>query len=127
MSFWARVRLADDIVTEVIVADEEFVKNLASEEPVEWIECDYDTYHNAHNTGGTPLRGNYPSPGFMYLREHDVFVEPPPYQSWILNTNEWRWEAPIPYPDDGLYYYWDDYTHRWLEHPWPIGPAGLDP
>ena len=126
MEFWARVRLADDIVTEVIVADKSFVTNLVSKEPVEWIQCDYETHHNAHKQGGTPLRGNYPSVGFTYDRDHDVFIEPKPYSRWLLNTAEWKWEAPVPYPTDELFYYWDDYTQRWLENPWPIGPAGED-
>lgn len=124
MEFWARVRLADDIVTEVIVADQAFVTNLVSEEPAEWIKCDYYTQHNTHQQGGTPLRGNYPSVGFIYNRDHDIFIEPQPYPSWLLNTAEWKWEAPVPYPTDALFYYWDEYTQRWLEHPWPIGPAG---
>jgi hypothetical protein len=37
-----------------------------------------------------------------------------PYPSWILNTSTYLWEAPVPYPNDGKEYYWDEATQSWV-------------
>jgi len=53
---------------------------------------------------------------------NQVFYEQQPFASWTLNTTTWKWEAPLPYPTDGLYYVWneDDYqsdnTTGWELH-----------
>ena len=31
-----------------------------------WIKCSYNTMENKHLQGGTPLRANYPSVGWIY-------------------------------------------------------------
>ena len=55
MSHFAKVQ--DSIVTDVIVAEQDFIDTLDGT----WIQCSYNTHRNAHKLGGTPLRGNYPS------------------------------------------------------------------
>lgn len=39
---------------------------------------------------------------------------PQPFPSWILNPETNGWEAPIPYPNDGNRYYWDEETQQWV-------------
>jgi hypothetical protein len=72
--------------------------------------------------GGIALRGNYAGVGFTYDAENDVFYEPQPFPSWVLNNNTWLWEAPVPYPADGnlanpagdVHYRWDEPTVSWV-------------
>jgi hypothetical protein len=40
------------------------------------------------------------------------FIPSQPFPSWTLNG--YVWEPPIPVPDDGAAYYWDEATTSWL-------------
>ena len=59
------------------------------------------------------FRGNFAGVGFLYDSLRDVFLEPKPYSNWVLNSTTYKWEAPVPYPDDGKRYGWDGYTNSW--------------
>ena len=48
-------------------------------------------------------------------RKHDEFYARRPYPSWIWNPETLVWSSPIPYPDDGKQYYWDEETTSWVE------------
>lgn len=111
MAHFAKVR--DGIVTQVIVAEAEFFQNFVDTSPGEWIQTSYNTYGNQHPEG-RPLRGNYAGIGFIYDREHDVFYGQQPYPSWVLNQSTWLWESPIPAPQDGNNYYWDEPSISWM-------------
>jgi hypothetical protein len=36
-----------------------------------------------------------------------------PYNSWLLNEETCCWEAPVPYPQDGNLYIWNEETLSW--------------
>lgn len=38
-----------------------------------------------------------------------------PLNSWILNEDTCRWDAPIPYPEDGKTYFWNEDLVNWTE------------
>jgi len=38
-----------------------------------------------------------------------------PYPSWIGDIDTMSWQPPIPYPQDGKYYQWDEPTINWVE------------
>ena len=61
------------------------------------------------------MRKNYAGIGYTYRADIDAFVPPQPYPSWVLNTNTAQWEAPVPYPDDGKRYSWNEQTQSWVE------------
>jgi hypothetical protein len=61
------------------------------------------------------FRKNYAGIGFTYDESRDAFIPPSPYPSWVLNEDTCLWEAPIPYPDDGTDYIWDESTELWIE------------
>ena len=42
-----------------------------------------------------------------------VSQRPQPYPSWIWVEGE-GWVAPVPYPDDGKDYYWDEEAQAWV-------------
>lgn len=60
-------------------------------------------------------RKHYASEGFTYDPTLDAFIPPQPYPSWLLNTELCIWQPPIPYPDDGKNYIWDEETLSWKE------------
>jgi len=122
----------ENIVTEVITGIDEDNTDTLPEGFASWEawyadfrgqtckRTSYNTFENSHLLGGTPFRGNYAGIGMTYDTDNDVFYLPQPYGSWTLSSN-WPWEAPIAYPTDGLYYYWDedayqaDNTTGWVE------------
>jgi hypothetical protein len=112
MSHFAKV--LDGKVTQVIVAEQEFFDTFIDTSAGEWIQTSYNTYGNQHPEG-RPLRGNYAGIGFTYDKENDVFYEPQPYPSWILNNTTWLWEAPVAMPTDNKYYQWNESITNWEE------------
>jgi hypothetical protein len=57
MAHYAKVE--NGIVTNVIVADQEFIDSGAVGDPTTWIQTSYNTFGGKHRMGGTPLRKNY--------------------------------------------------------------------
>jgi hypothetical protein len=59
------------------------------------------------------FRKNYAGIGYSYDQQRDAFIEPKPFNSWILNETNCRWESPIPYPQDNNRYNWNEQTKSW--------------
>lgn len=112
MSHFAKV--CDGIVTQVIVAEQEFFNTFVDSSPGEWIQTSYNT-HGGQHPEGRPLRKNYAGIGYSYDHVRDAFIPPKPYASWVLNEETCLWDAPIPYPTDGKIYRWDENTQQWVE------------
>jgi hypothetical protein len=57
----------------------------------------------------TTIRKNYAGIGFHYDQARDAFIAPKPFNSWILNEDTCRWDAPVAKPtltqDDNNNYY----------------------
>lgn len=107
------------IVTEVIVVNNETINDLPfpESEPVgvAFLQSLFglttfwkQTSYNAN------FRKNYAGIGYTYDLVLDAFIAPQPYPSWVLNTTICQWQAPIPYPDDGKMYIWDELTLSWV-------------
>jgi hypothetical protein len=62
------------------------------------------------------IRKNYAGVGYTYRADIDAFVAPKPYPSWVLDENA-QWQAPVPMPDDGEMYSWDEATQSWVPNP----------
>jgi hypothetical protein len=50
--------------------------------------------------------------GFIYSTEHNIFIEPKPYDSWVLNTSTGRYEPPVAKPE-GVMCIWNESTTSW--------------
>lgn len=111
MAHFAKV--IDGLVTEVIVAEQDYIDTL--ENPSAWVQTSYNTVGGIHVLGGTPLRKNYAGIGYTYDAIRDAFIAPQPYQSWVLNEDTCVWEPPVPHPQDGKAYDWDEATTTWVE------------
>jgi len=59
------------------------------------------------------FRKNFAGTGFTYHTERDVFIPPKPFESWLLNEDTCRWYAPVPRPDDGQEYIWNESSLSW--------------
>jgi hypothetical protein len=62
--------------------------------------------------------------GYIYDETNDVFYAPRPVDfngvvcaSWTIGPPTWLWQPPIPYPNDGGQYYWDENTLSWIIAP----------
>jgi len=92
MSHFAKVE--NNLVTQVIVAEPDFIATGALGDPAAWIQTSYNTQGNQHPEG-RPLRGNYAGVGYTYDPTNDVFIAPKPADNAILNMQTWLWELPV--------------------------------
>ena len=111
MSHFAKVE--NGIVTEVLVIEQDMIDSGVFGHASLWKQTSYNTHGNQH-PDGRPLRGNYAGIGYTYDEEHDVFYAPQPFPSWTLSHTTWLWEPPVPYPNDGQPYNWDETTKSWV-------------
>lgn len=111
MSHFAKIE--NGIVTQVIVIEQDMIDSGHFGHASLWKQTSYNTHGNQHPEG-RPLRGNYAGIGYTYDEEHDVFYAPQPFPSWTLSHTTWLWEPPVPYPNDGQPYNWDETTKSWV-------------
>jgi hypothetical protein len=114
MSHFAQID-ENNIVTQVIVIEQDVVDTGLFGDPASWVQTSYNTYGGVHSQGGTPLRKNYAGIGYTYDSTRDAFIPPKPYNSWVLNEDTCLYEAPTSMPDDGKMYSWDEDTTSWVE------------
>lgn len=62
------------------------------------------------------FRKNYAGIGYTYDAVRDAFIPPKPYASWILNEDTCQWQAPVPCPNDGGPYEWNEDAGTWALH-----------
>ena len=105
----------NNIVAQVIVADQETINTGLFGDPATWIQTSYNTQGGVHTQGGTPLRKNYAGIGYSYDATRDAFIPPKPFNSWVLNEDSCLWGAPVPYPTDDKMYQWNEETLNWTE------------
>ena len=104
MSHWAEVD-NNNVVLRVLVGPnygdegEAFFNALGGT----WVKTSYNNN----------IRKNYAGIGYTYDADRDAFIAPKPYNSWLLDEDTCRWQAPVPYPTDGLMYQWDEELTDW--------------
>jgi len=112
-------KIENGIVTNVIVISDKDAPDPAPEhsEPLgqafirdvlklegEWVQTSYNN----------KFRAQYAGIGCMWDAKNQVFIDQQPYPSWSLDE-AWNWVAPVPYPDDGGMYAWNEDTLEWDE------------
>jgi hypothetical protein len=101
----------NNVVTEVIVGidETELIEGL---DPETWYGnfrgqvCKRTSYNGNY-------RKNYAGIGHTYNEELNAFIAPKPFESWVLEQETARWEAPVPYPEDGFNYNWNEESLVW--------------
>lgn len=126
MSYFAKVE--NGIVSEVIKITQSEVNTGLWGNPAQWVQTSYNTkggiYYIPNSNPSEPdpdqskaLRANYAGVGYTYDVVNDVFYAPQPYPSWTIGPPTWIWQPPVPYPNDGKTYTWDEATQSWVEVP----------
>ena len=59
------------------------------------------------------FRKNFAGIGYTYDEDKDAFIPKKPFNSWILNEDTCRWDAPVVKPDDGQNYKWNETIQNW--------------
>jgi len=111
MTHFAKVE--NGTVTQVIVAEQEFIDAGYVGDPSLWIQTSYNTRGGVHLNGGTPLRKNFAGVGYSYNADLDAFIPPKIAESWIIDEDTGQWRAPVDYPTDGEEYNWNEETLSW--------------
>ena len=106
--------IKENIVIAVIVVDnEKLISNGVEVEQlgINFIDSlniksiyDYDTIRQTSYNSN--FRNTYAGIGFTYDSVNNVFISPKPFEDWTLV--DFKWTAPIPYPNDGNHYVWKD-------------------
>lgn len=124
MAHFAKVS-PEGLVTRVIVAEQDFIDSYDDGEPGEWVKTSYNMNGGVYydpETGEAVAdqsivsgdaareRKNYANEGMTY--DGIGFHDPQPFASWTLNTTTYLWEPPIPEPDDGNRYVWDEDVYQ---------------
>lgn len=108
MAHWAELD-ENNVVIRVTVGDnndpngDEGYKWLLDNLGGKWVKTSYNS----------TIRKNYAGIGYTYDEKRDAFISPKPFESWILNEETCKWEAPIPYPTDSFLYEWNEKTQVW--------------
>ena len=118
MAHFARVE--GGLVTEVLVISQDVVDSGMFGDPSLFVQTSYNTRGGVHygpdgQPDGPGLRKNYAGIGYTYDPVLDAFYAPEPYPSWGLDLDTCLWVPPVPYPDDGGMYAWDEETLSWVK------------
>ena len=119
MAHFAKV--VNSRVVQVIKAELDFFDTFIDTSPGDWIQTSYNTIAGVHvNTetrqpdDGVALRYNFATIDGYYDSVADAFYTAKPFDSWVLNTTTYLWEAPVSVPDDGNDYRWDEDNEQWV-------------
>ena len=103
MSHFAKLD-KDNIVTEVLVSEQDFINSGLVGDSFLWVQTSYNNN----------FRKQYAGKGHTYDKANDVFISPKPYPSWTLDAS-FDWQPPIEKPDDDKMYAWNEETTTWDE------------
>jgi hypothetical protein len=110
MSHWAEID-ENNTVLRVLVGDN---NDPAGDEGYQWLldNLGGTWIKTSYNARGGGFRMNFAGIGHTWDEANDRFIPPQPYNSWILSESA-IWEPPIPAPNDGNPYLWDEETVSW--------------
>jgi len=125
MSHFAQID-ANNIVTRVLVIEQDMVNTGLFGEPNTFIQTSYNTRDGVHYDpvtnqpdNGVALRYRYAGIGMIYDTGNNVFALPKPegMHSWVYSSNTWSWKPPIDMPTDATppnYYQWEESNTSWI-------------
>ena len=111
MAHFAKLGVGN-IVEQVIVVSNDIA--ITEQAGVDFINKLYNTRDVWKQTSyNNNFRKNFAGIGYHYDQQRDAFIPPKPFNSWILNEDTCRWEAPIPMPNDDQQYKWNETNQTW--------------
>lgn len=102
-------KIENNIVVEMIQADQDFIDSGAVGDPSQWLL--------GSNDGS--VRGRYPGIGYSYDPIIDEFIPPKPvaYPSWVWSSSDNRWIPPVAFPANAMenkeLYEWNETNQSW--------------
>ena len=118
MAHFAQLNEADLVINIVVVHNNELLEDGQEVEAkgidfCKWLYGPETRWVQTSYNGN--IRKNYAGMGFLYDSIKDAFIPLKPCSSWILNEDTCQWEPPIPMPEDGGPYQWDEATVSWVK------------
>lgn len=110
MAHWAEID-SDNKVIRVLVTDN---NDPNGDEGYQWLVDTFGgnwvkTSYNAN------IRKKFAGIGDTYDRIRDAFIPEKPAEGLVFNEEDWSWHPPIPMPDDGKSYGWNNDNMSWEE------------
>lgn len=115
MAHFAQINDQNEVIQVIVVADGELLDEHGNESEAlgrrfckqllggNWVQTSYNGR----------IRARYAAIGGTYDPVNDVFINPKPYPSWVLDGKTFEWIAPKPVPD-AEFYYWDEAKGDWI-------------
>ena len=124
MAHFAKIDNLGTVVFVTVGRDDEQELELCARTGDTYRQTSYNTHGGIHyepdsndpsEDQSKAFRKNYAGVGYVFDTERDAFIPPKVYNSWTLNEDTCRWEAPVDKPDDGKEYTWNEATTNWVE------------
>lgn len=113
MAHYAYLNEDNIVVTVTVGKDESELIDGLDTETYYALNTPYTVKRTSYNGN---IRKNYAGIGFTYDSTRDAFIPPKPFNSWTLDEDTCRWQAPTPMPTtEGKKYYWSEDDLTWRE------------
>lgn len=118
MAHFAEIGINNEVLKVIVVNNNELIDDQGIEKESlgqefcrklfggNWIQTSFNS----------KFRKNYAGIGYTYDVVRDAFIPPKPYNSWLLDEETCLWQAPIPMPNDGSIYTWNENLQSWQTH-----------
>lgn len=111
------------IVQQVLVVDNADSLDLGKESELKGVEYlsnfIFEVYPDCVNIVQTSYNGKFRRKfagiGDFYDKQLDCFIEPQPFASWGFDPDTKNWTAPVPIPNDGNNYFWNEEESDWVK------------
>lgn len=125
MAHFAKLDKQNKVIFVTVGRDEDREEELTERTGDVYKQTSYNTRGGVHyQSDGTPspdqskaFRKNYAGLGYTYDSMRDAFIPPKPFPSWTLDEQSCLWQSPVPYPQDGGRYVWDELMGQWVAAP----------
>jgi hypothetical protein len=120
MAHFAELNSSNEVLRVIVVSNDDVDANGGDQ------HADAETFVTTivpYGTGGDSwkqtsynnnFRKQYAGTGYTYDSSKNKFIQPQPYSSWALDSND-DWQAPVNKPDDGKMYIWNETDTQWDE------------
>ena len=98
------------VVTQVITGIDGEIEGL----PAETWYSNF-TGKTCKKTTNDGFRKNYAGIGYTYDWTRDCFITPKQFDSWIFNESTCKYDPPVPHPNDGNFYEWNEDLKTWIK------------
>ena len=115
MAHFAEIGLNNTVLRVIVVSNDDCKDQFENESEVIGAKFCHDLLGGVwlQTSYNGNMRKNYAGAGYTYDSNRDAFIPPQPYASWQLNEDTCLWSSPIPMPNDGNFYVWNEIATSW--------------